>query len=264
MTGTFLENALNEKITQGAKLFIPYIMAGDGGLENLEERIQLLADAGASAIELGIPFSDPVADGPTIQAAGQRALAASTTLKDVFATLQQFKTKSPVPLVFMTYINPIFKYGVDAFFAACAQAGVSGIIIPDLPIEEEGLVQAPCQKHDIALIRLAAMTSTADRIATITKRAEGFLYAVSVTGTTGARAKHSENTGAYLENLKRISPVPVLAGFGVSTAAQAQQLGSHCDGVIVGSKIVQLFHDGDTEAIRSLIQASTQIKTTRA
>lgn len=258
MSSIELEQALRNKLSRGTKLFIPYIMAGDGngGVSNLEERIRLLADAGASAVELGIPFSDPVADGPTIQEAGLRSLANGTKLQGVFDALQQFKEKSPIPIIFMTYINPIFKYGIDAFFVECAKSNVSGIIIPDLPMEEEELVQPACEKNNIALIRLAAMTSTKERIAELAKRSEGFLYAVSVTGTTGARAVHSDNIGAYLQELKDTSSVPVLAGFGVSNAEQAKRLGSFCDGVIVGSTIVRLFHEGKEDEIKQLIKES--------
>jgi len=261
MSKTALEQALKTTLEQGKKLFIPYIMAGDGGVENLESRIQMLAEAGASAVELGIPFSDPVADGPTIQDAGIRSLAAGTKMQDVLNTLQQFKEKSPIPIVFMTYINPIFKYGVDAFFAECAKSNVSGIIIPDLPMEEESLVQPACEKNGVALIRLAAMTSTKERITELAKRSEGFLYAVAVTGTTGARVEHDDNIGSYLQELKEASSVPVLAGFGVSNADQAKHLSSFCDGVIVGSTIVRLFHEGKDTEICKLIQDSVSCST---
>lgn len=251
-----LEQALQAQLKAGRKLFIPYIMAGDGGLERLNDQITLLEEAGASAIELGIPFSDPVADGPTIQAAGLRALNNGTNVKKIFAKLSETAQSRTIPIVFMSYTNPIFKYGVEQFFADAEAAAVDGVIIPDLPMEEEALVQPAARKRGIALIQLAAMTSTEERIEKLAKRSEGFLYAVSVTGTTGARAKHADNVGSYLEKLKEISPVPVLAGFGVSNAESAQELGEHCDGVIVGSKIVSLLYEGETEAIKTLIQDS--------
>jgi len=252
-----LEQTLKAKLADGEKLFVPYIMAGDGGLDQLNNQISLLAKAGASAIELGIPFSDPVADGPTIQAAGLRSLQNGTTLKGILDTLNETASRA-VPIVLMTYVNPIFRYGIAAFFADAQAAGVDGVIIPDLPMEEETLVHEDAAKHGIALIRLAAMTSTADRIEAIAKRSEGFLYAVSVTGTTGARAQHADNVDVYLERLKNLSPVPVLAGFGVSSAEQAKELGSHCDGVIVGSAIVNLFHENKTAEIEKLIQESVR------
>lgn len=263
MSTTVLEQSLRQTLAGGNKLFIPYIMAGDGdgGVGNLEHRIHLLAEAGAAAVELGIPFSDPVADGPVIQDAGLRSLANGTKLQAVFDALQSFKEQSPIPIVFMTYINPIFKYGIDAFFTECAKSGVSGIIIPDLPMEEESLVEPDCTKNNIALIRLAALTSTKERVIELAKRSEGFLYAVSVTGTTGARTEHADNIGSYLQELKDASSVPVLAGFGVSDAEQAKHLGSFCDGVIVGSTIVRLLHEGKENEIKKLIKESVRCGT---
>lgn len=239
-------------------LFVPYIVAGDGkdGVENLPERIQFLEDAGAAAIELGIPFSDPVADGPTIQEGSIRALNNGTTLKKVLDVVTKTKDQRQVPIVLMTYINPIFTFGVDAFAEACEQSGVDGVIIPDLPLEEEDLVTNALTQHSIAFIRLAALTSPPERLKMIAKRSEGFLYAVAVKGTTGVRESHEEDLGAYLSLLKEHSQVPVLAGFGVSNAEQAQAMSAHCDGVIVGSKIVDLLHQGKDAEVGQLIETS--------
>lgn len=247
-------------------LFVPYIVAGDGegGVDNLPERIHFLQESGAAAIELGIPFSDPVADGPTVQAGGIRALKNGTTLKKVLEVLEPTKATREVPIVLMTYINPIFVFGVENFAAACARVGVDGVIIPDVPLEEEDLLAEALTKHAIAFIRLAALTSTPERLEKIANRSEGFLYAVSVTGTTGARASHEDKVAAYLENLKQMSHVPVLAGFGVSNAEQAHTLSAHCDGVIVGSKIVELFHEGKADEVRKLITSSISNKTSLA
>lgn len=243
---------------QGKNLFVPFITAGDGdgGVDNLPERISYLEDSGVAAIELGIPFSDPVADGPTIQAASIRALENGTSLKKVLDVLAPGKAKRKVPIVLMTYINPIFAYGVEEFAAACARVGVDGIIIPDIPMEEEALVAEALAKNDIAFIRLAALTSTPERLKEIAQRSEGFLYAVSVTGTTGVRANHAAAVTDYLANLKKHANVPVLAGFGVASSEQAQELSKHCDGVIVGSHIVDLLHKGEKEKVRRLIEAS--------
>lgn len=251
-----INQAFQEKIDKQQNLFVPYIMAGDGGLDVLEERISFLQDCGVAAIELGIPFSDPVADGPTIQAAGQRALDNGTTLASVLETLAQFKETRTIPIILMTYVNPIYVYGVEKFAADCQKAGVAGVIIPDVPLEEETLVANALDNHSIAFIRLAALTSTKERIEELAKRSEGFLYAVAVAGTTGARATHENDVMTYLQKLKNSSQVPVLAGFGVSTSEQAQELSSHCDGVIVGSKIVDLLHKGKNDEIRSLIKGS--------
>lgn len=251
-----LEQALSEKLASGNKLFIPYIMAGDGGLDILEERIQFLADSGVAAIELGIPFSDPAADGPTIQEAGIRALKNGTSLKGVLDTIKPSKETRTVPIVLMTYMNPIYRFGIEDFFKECVTSGVDGVIVPDVPMEEEDALTGLATEYGIALIRLAALTSPEERIKELAKRSEGFLYAVAVTGTTGARAEYVDKIDSYLANLKKVSNTPVLAGFGVSTAEQAKRLGASCDGVIVGSTIVKLFHEGKDEEVRQLIQAS--------
>ncbi|HIS29421.1 MAG TPA: tryptophan synthase subunit alpha [Candidatus Avamphibacillus intestinigallinarum] len=251
-----LSNHLQKKLAANEKLFIPYIMAGDGGLENLEERIQFLDDAGVAAIELGIPFSDPVADGPVIQEAGIRARKSGTTLKKILDVLERKKDSRTVPIVLMTYINPIYKFGIANFFEACKQAGVDGVIIPDVPMEEEQDIAVETTKQDIAFIRLAALTSPEDRLKQIAERSEGFLYAVSVTGTTGERATYVDHIDTYLQSLKTFANVPVLAGFGVSNSEQAKTLGASCDGVIVGSSIVRLFHEQKTDDIKAFIQES--------
>lgn len=251
-----LEISFEQKKQAGENLFVPYIMAGDGGLDILAERIEFLQDAGVAAIELGIPFSDPVADGPIIQEAGIRALNEGTTLAKVLETLQETKEKRSIPIILMTYLNPIYKYGVEHFAAACEHAGVDGIIIPDLPMEEEAPVATVLQEKSIAFIRLAALTSPEERLTELAKRSEGFLYAVSVTGTTGVRATHQSEVKSYLQLLTDNSPVPVLAGFGVSSTEQAHDLSKHCDGVIVGSKIVELLNEGALEEVHALIQGS--------
>src|SRR5699024_7475203 len=238
------------------KIVVPSIMAGDVGLDILEERLKFLQECGAAAVELGTPFSDPVADGPTIQNAGQRALQNGTTLQGVLATLEKFKGKRSIPIILMTYINPIYTYGVERFAKDCANAGVNGVIIPDLPLEEETMITDYLKEYAIADIRLAALTSPDERLAEIARRTESFLYAVSVTGTTGARTSHGSNVNTYLQNLKQMIDIPVLAGFGVSTPKQAHELGSSCDGVVIGSKIVDLFHRGKTNDIKQLIQKS--------
>lgn len=251
-----IDHSFQEKIAANQNLFVPYIMAGDGGLEILEERINFLQDSGVAAIELGIPFSDPVADGPTIQAAGKRALKNGTTLTGILELLNEFKETRTIPIILMTYVNQIFVYGVEKFAADCERVGVDGVIIPDLPLEEEALVSEALAKHSIAFIRLAALTSPKERIEKIAQSSEGFLYAVAVKGTTGARTTYEEDVAPYLQTLKENSSVPVLAGFGVSTSEQAQELSSNCDGVIVGSTIVQFLHEGKDQEVRNLIQES--------
>lgn len=239
------------------KAFVAYIMAGDGGLHSLKKKVLHLQEMGVTLVEIGIPFSDPVADGPVIQEAGKRALKLGVTLAKVLKELKTFRTEVNIPIVLMTYMNPVFKYGVDQFAVDCKAAGVSGAIIPDLPLEEEEEASISLKANDLALIRLVTLTSPDERIDRITANAEGFIYAVTVKGITGAREGFKENLPAYLQKIKEKSPVPVLAGFGVSSKEQAAELGRHCDGVIVGSKIVELFQTGKAEEIAHLIpQAS--------
>lgn len=254
-----INKAIQGVLEQGDKAFVPYIMAGDGGLEKLADQISFLEKSGATVIELGIPFSDPVADGPTIQEAGIRALENGTTLKAVLETLKESKKSRSIPIVLMTYFNLIFVYGIERFAEECEAAGVDGVIIPDLPLEEEDSAVPALSKHEIALIRLASPTSPKSRLEEIVKRTEGFLYAVTVKGTTGARSEYEEGVAEYLEELKSLSSVPVLAGFGVSSPEQVKDLGQHCDGVIVGSKIVQALSKGKEEEILELINASKQV-----
>lgn len=251
-----IDEVIRGVLDQGSKAFVPYIMAGDGGLEKLADQISFLENSGATVVELGIPFSDPVADGPTIQEAGIRALANGTTLEAVLDTLKGSRDSRSIPIVLMTYFNLIFVYGVERFAEECNAAGVDGVIIPDLPLEEEDMAVPALSKHDIALIRLAAPTSPRSRLEQIAKRTEGFLYAVTVKGTTGARSEYEEGVAGYLEELKALSSAPVLAGFGVSMPGQVQELGKHCDGVIVGSKIVQSLADGKLDDIKELISAA--------
>lgn len=256
MTKQNIDQAFQTVLERGDKAFVPYIMAGDGGLDHLQERLEFLEESGATVVELGIPFSDPVADGPTIQQAGLRALEQGVSLQDVLRELKRFREERTIPVVLMTYMNPVFIYGVEAFAAACEEAGVDGLIIPDLPLEEEALITGHLEARSIALIRLAALTSNKERLQEIAKRTEGFLYAVTVMGTTGERAAFQENLAAHLQELKAMCDAPVLAGFGVSTPEHVKELTKNCDGVVVGSKIVDLFHKQDENQIKELIASA--------
>ncbi|MDY0406992.1 tryptophan synthase subunit alpha [Virgibacillus sp. 179-BFC.A HS] len=254
MGKSHLEMVLQETLQTNKKICIPYIMAGDGGLDILEERLLFLKDCGATAVELGIPFSDPVADGPTIQQAGIRALKEGASLSAILRKLASFQQPHPLPIILMTYINPILAIGLEEFTGACQTAGVDGVIIPDLPMEEEDLIANAFTNADIAFIRLVALTSPLERSVTLANLSDGFLYAVTVNGTTGGRTSHQlHEVGPYLQKLKSISPVPVLAGFGISSPGQAKQLGSFGDGVIIGSKIIQLLQENKYDEISTLI-----------
>ena len=237
------------------KAFVPYIMAGDGGLESLKEKLFFLQDCGADAIEIGIPFSDPVADGPTIQKAGIRALKEGTTLRKVLATLQGYKDDIRVPLILMTYLNPLVAYGLEQFSEDANRAGVEGCIIPDLPLEEENLIVPFLEKENLTLVRLVTLTTPGERIKEIAAKSSGFIYAVTVTGTTGTRNEFTKDLAGFLKTVKSVSSVPVLAGFGVSNKSQIQEVCRHCDGVIVGSKVIDPFELEEYEEIKKLIQS---------
>lgn len=251
-----LANAIQACITQGDKAFVPYIMAGDGGIGTLKKQILFLQEAGVTAIELGIPFSDPVADGPVIQEAGERALAQGVTLRKVLEELRLFRDEVKVPLVIMTYLNPILRYGITEFVKDCETSGISGLIVPDLPLEESVLLLDELVHTDIALIQLVSLTSPPERIQKITAAGEGFIYAVTVNGITGVRDGFGDQLQTHLDQLKAVSPVPVLAGFGISTPEQVRSIGAFADGVIVGSAIVDAFHRNDLEAVEALVKAA--------
>ncbi|QHE61842.1 tryptophan synthase subunit alpha [Rossellomorea vietnamensis] len=252
----FLESSLEAELKRGNKLFIPYVMAGDGGIDTLITTLKKLEEGGATAIEVGIPFSDPVADGPTIQEAGKRALEKGTTLQNVFDVLTEGREEVGIPLIFMTYINPIYKYGVERFFDNCKKAGIDGVIIPDLPLEHYDLVKQPSKEKEIAIIQLATLTSPLERVKDLASVTEGFLYAVTINGITGTREGFAENISRHLNKLKSNSPVPVLAGFGISSPEHVHSMSESCDGVVVGSKIIDLIQKDSFDEIRELIGAS--------
>ncbi|WP_201716241.1 tryptophan synthase subunit alpha [Rossellomorea arthrocnemi] len=251
----FLDHTFQAELGKGNKLFIPYVMAGDGGMETFISTLKMLEDRGATAIEVGIPFSDPVADGPTIQEAGKRALGNGTTLQGVFEVLMERREEIGIPLIFMTYINPIYKYGVECFFEDCKEVGVDGVIIPDLPLEHHDLVRNPSRENGIAIIQLATLTSPLERIRELASVTEGFLYAVTINGITGTRDGFADNIPAHLVKLKDSSPVPVLAGFGISTPEHVRNMSEYCDGVVVGSKIIDLIKKDSFDEIEELIGA---------
>lgn len=255
-----IEKVFQQVIENDEKSFVPYIMAGDGGMEVLVDRIKFLEKCGATAIELGIPFSDPVADGPTIQQAGIRALQHGTTLKDVLVCIGKAREDFEIPIIVMSYMNPILAYGMNDFAKDAQQAGIDGCIIPDLPIEEEAMIQPLLEKFGIELIRLVTLTSPLERIQEIASKGKGYLYAVTITGITGARSGFGKSLGEYLLKVKSVSPIPVLAGFGISSAEQVKDVTQYCDGVIVGSKIVELFNEGNVAEIQALIKASKKVK----
>lgn len=252
-----LQQAIEQVTTRGESAFIPYIMAGDGGLETLVPTILRLQALGVTAIEVGIPFTDPVADGPTIEEAGMRALAAGATLRTILQTLASTDDIT-VPLVAMTYLNPILAYGTGDFARDAYAAGIRGVIVPDMPYEERAVIHADLRAHKIDLIQLISLTSATERIETLAAASEGFIYAVTINGITGEQAHFAQHLAAHFAKLKQASTIPVLAGFGISTPAHVKHFAAFSDGVIVGSKIVDSLHKQDWLAIEQLIQATKQ------
>jgi len=248
----------------GKKAFVAYLMAGDPTLEKSAEYILAAQRAGADLIEVGIPFSDPIAEGEVIQGASVRALAAGTTLEGVFQMLASIKDRLTVPVVFMTYLNPVFVYGCDRFFARCGECGVCGIIIPDLPFEERDEVQRDAARHAVELVTMVAPTSS-ERVGRIAKSAEGFIYLVSSLGVTGMRSEITTDIPGMVQEIRRCTDLPVAVGFGISTPEQAGACARDADGVIVGSAIVKLIarHGEDAgKALESYIasmKAATRI-----
>ena len=238
---------------QGKKAFIAYLMAGDPSLGRSAEYILAAQEAGADMVEIGVPFSDPVAEGEVIQAASARALAAGTRLDGIFGMVASIKGRMRIPLVFMTYVNPVFVYGYDRFFAKCAEIGVCGVIVPDMPFEEQGEAKAAAGRHGVEVVTLVAPTS-ASRVAGIAAGAEGFIYLVSSMGVTGVRGEITTDLSEIVSEIRRHSDVPIAIGFGISTPEQARRYSAIADGVIVGSAIVRIIGQHGEDAKDALCE----------
>jgi len=229
----------------GHKALIAYVTVGYPTIEATLKVVPVLADSGCDIIELGIPFSDPLADGVTIQKSSFHALQNGVTPRLCLELAGQLSRKVNIPLVFMTYYNPVFSYGLEKFSTACAGAGISGIIIPDLPPDEGSDLEIISQRQGIDLIYLLAPTSTGERIRLTAQRSRGFLYLVSVTGVTGARDRLPADLEAFVTRVRKVATQPLCVGFGISTPEQASQIAGIADGVIVGSRIIQLMEKED-------------------
>lgn len=221
------------------KAFIPFVTCGDPDLETTAAVVREMAAAGADLIELGIPFSDPTAEGPVIQGANIRALDGGVTTDRIFDLVRDLRQDVSVPFVFMTYANVIFSYGAERFIRTCQDIGIDGLILPDLPFEEKEEFLAICHAHEVDLISMIAPTSK-DRIAMIAREAEGFLYIVSSMGVTGTRRAITTDVGAIVEIVRQHTDLLCAIGFGISTPEQAQHMAQYADGVIVGSAIVKI------------------------
>ncbi|MCD8116596.1 MAG: tryptophan synthase subunit alpha [Oscillospiraceae bacterium] len=230
------------------KAFIPFITCGDPDLETTAALVRAMAGAGADLIELGIPFSDPTAEGPVIQGANLRALSGGVTTDKIFDLVRTLRRDVTVPMVFMTYANVVYSYGVERFTGTCAEIGMDGLILPDVPFEEKEEFAAPCRAAGIDLVSLVAPTS-AGRIADIAAQAEGFLYVVSSLGVTGVRSEIKTDVKEIAALAKASAKVPCAIGFGISTPEQASAMAQCADGVIVGSAIVKLIEKHGRDAV---------------
>jgi len=242
------------------KALITYITVGYPTMESTIEAASILAESGCDIIELGIPFSDPLADGVTIQNATHQALLNGVTVKKCLDTARQIGAKVRIPLVFMGYLNPILHYGTEEFCAACAGAGVSGLIIPDLPPGELPALDEAAAQHKIDVIPFLAPNSSQERIRQVAAAARGFIYIVSVTGVTGVRDTVSTSLEELTEKVRAVTKVPVCIGFGISNAEQARQAARLADGIIIGSRIIQLMAEGkkSDKKLREFIQGIRQ------
>lgn len=235
-----IDQAFRKAAKAGRKVLIPYVMAGDPNLDVTARLVPALAEAGADVVELGIPFSDPIADGPVILRAAMRALARDVSLAEVIGTVRAIRRVSRVPIVFMSYYNPILQMGPERFAVEAASAGVDGVIVPDLPPEEGADLIRAARKAGLATIFLLAPTSDPGRIAHIARVSTGFLYYVSLTGTTGAALTDPDEVARRIADIRKVSRKPVAVGFGIATPEQARIVGKIADGVIVGSALVRV------------------------
>jgi tryptophan synthase alpha chain len=225
---------------KGHKALIPYLTVGYPDIQTTLKAVDLLAANGSDIIELGIPFSDPMADGVTIQDSSYQALLKGVNTESCLETARQIRRKSEIPLVFMTYYNPVFRYGIQKFCQACAESGIDGLIVPDLPPEEGRELEAEAGRIGLDLIFLLAPTSTEKRIKLVAEKSHGYIYLVSVAGVTGARRSLPPDLQEFVTRVRKYAKQPLCVGFGISTPEQAGQIGEIADGVIIGSKIIQL------------------------
>ncbi|MFO7951904.1 MAG: tryptophan synthase subunit alpha [Bacillota bacterium] len=242
-----IESSFKELKNSGDKGVIPYLTVGYPSLEITEELVMALAESGATMVELGVPFSDPVADGPVIQAASMRSLQNKTTLADVLSLAKRLREKLTIPLLIMTYYNPVYAYGIERFIKEIKNSGIDGVIVPDLPLEESGPLAGSLKKENVQFIYMLSPTSTGQRIITTVQKASGFIYCVSTAGVTGARDTIPEEGLNLLARIRKLSKLPLALGFGISTPQQVTALGEDADAVIIGSAIIKLIEEGGSK-----------------
>lgn len=246
----------------GEKALIAYVMAGDPSLQETEQLVVALEQAGADIIELGVPFSDPIADGPVIQQAAERALRSGTSLRTILPMVTRLRARTQIPLVLMAYYNNIHAFGPERFCREAAQTGVDGLIMPDMPPDEAGPLKGPAAAAGLPLIFLLAPTSTAERRTFVARQSQGFVYYVSLTGITGAKLPNLADVGKNVEKIRKVTRVPVAVGFGVATPEDAAKVAAIADGVIVGSAIVKLIatHQQKPEMVKHVAEFVRSLK----
>lgn len=238
---------LEQLKAENRKALVTFITAGDGGYQTTEDAILAMEKNGADIIEIGVPFSDPVAEGPVIQDASVRALQGGTTLVGIFEMVKRLREKTDTPLLFMMYLNTIYRFGTERFFKLCVECGIDGVIVPDMPFEEYDEIVPTADKYGVYSISLVAPTSH-KRVEKIAKSAKGFLYCVSSVGVTGTRSRFDTDFNEFFKPVKEFSRVPYFVGFGISNGEQAKAMSGYCDGVIVGSAIVKIVGEGGNVA----------------
>lgn len=243
-----IDNVFNKLKEENRKALIPFMTCGDPSVDDTVKNILDIDNAGADIIEIGVPFSDPLADGPVIQDSYCRALKNGAKVKDVFEVGKKVRNTSEVPLVIMIYYNLVFTRGIDKFLDEAKEAGFDGLIIPDIPLEERSELREKCESKGVYLIPLVAPTSK-ERISKITEGAKGFIYCVSSNGTTGERSKLSDNINDYLNEIRKNSDAPICLGFGISSREVVKKVKGSCDGVIIGSAVVRRLNENRKSAI---------------
>ena len=236
----------------GQKALVTYIVSGDYGYETTKENIRAMVKAGADVIEIGIPFSDPIAEGVVIQEASQHSLAGGTTLKGIFQMVKELREEiKETPFVMMMYLNTIYRFGTERFFDLCNECGIQGVIVPDMPYEEKDEIQGSADAHNVHNISLVTPASE-DRIQMIASEATGFLYCVSSNGVTGVRSQFQTDFAPFFERIHKYAKVPCAVGFGISGPEAAREMSQYCDGVIVGSAVVRLVEQYGSDAPKEI------------
>lgn len=255
-----IANAFTELMRRNEKALICYVTAGDPDLDTTRALVQTLVEAGSDLVEIGVPFSDPLADGPVIQRASQRALARGTTLRGVLNLVDSLRKEMRVPLILLSYANPVFRFGLDEFAEVASTVGVDGLIVPDLPLEESDVLRSKLKKRSVDLIPMLAPTSTDTRLHSTAQVASGFIYCVALTGVTGTRKNVAPDIEQLVRRIRGVTNIPLAVGFGVSNAMQAQVYARSADGVIVGSAVVERMERYGSEGLPMVAELVAEVK----